>query len=194
MPTQGQSSLSDRLHTEIPLLRVYARLMTNDASSADRAVVETLKHALSDIEQLRIRKALRIYLFMVLRDFLVASETVQGKSKALSVVYDRLKGPYWIENGHMERPISLATALLRLTFEDREAVVLRAGLGLSRMEAATIIGRELPVYDQRVQSGLTQLAKLLPQKALATALSDAMACRAFSGANKALELQEVLLH
>ena len=128
--------------------------------------METLKHALSDIEQLRIRKALRIYLLMILRDILVASETAQGKSKAISAVYDRLKGPFRIENGHMERPISLATALLRLTFEDREAVVLRAGLRLSRMEAATIIDCELPVYDQRVQSGLTQLAELLPQKAL----------------------------
>ncbi len=49
------------------------------------------------------------------------------------------------------------------------------------MKAATIIDCELPVYDQRVQSGLTQLAKLLPQKALATALGDAMACRTFSG-------------
>ncbi len=194
MPQQGQSSLSDKLRTEIPCLRAYARLMTNDVSVADRGVVETLQHALCDIERLRIRKALRSYLLMILRDILVASETAQGKSKALSAVYDRLKGPFRIENGHLERPISLATALLRLTFEDREAVVLRAGLRLSRMEAAAITGCELPVYDRRVRRGLTQLAELLPQKALAKALGDAMDCRAFSGVNKALELQEMLLH
>ncbi len=36
--------------------------------------MQTLKHALHDIEQLRIRKALQIYLLMILRDILVASE------------------------------------------------------------------------------------------------------------------------
>ena len=64
---QGQASLSDRILTEIPRLRVYARLMTNDVSSADRRVAETLKHSLSDIDRLRTCKDLQIHLFMILR-------------------------------------------------------------------------------------------------------------------------------
>ena len=64
---QGQASLSDRILTEIPRVRIYARLMTNDVSSADRRVAETLKHSLSDIDRLRTCKDLRIDLFMILR-------------------------------------------------------------------------------------------------------------------------------
>ena len=115
MPDQRQTSLCDRVLTEIPRLRVYARLMTNDVSSADRSVADTLKRALSDIERLRTCKDLRIHLFTILRAILVSGEAA-------------LKWSFQIANGHLERPISLATALLCLTFEGREAVVFRAGL------------------------------------------------------------------
>ena len=146
-------------------------------------VAETLQDALSNIERLRACKDLRIHLFMILRAILVSDETALGKFKWL----------FRLENGHLETPISLATALLCLTFEGREAVVLRAGLRLPRVEAATITGCELHIYDARVRKGLTRLAERLPQDALAKALSDAMmARRVFSGANK--ELREMLLH
>ncbi len=181
MPDHGQTSLSEAILTELPRLRVYARMMTNDIASADRAVADALEHVLSDTEQLRIRKALRLYLFMILRDILV-SESAAGK----------FKGPFQIEN-ELETPVSLATALLCLTFESREAVVLRAGLRLSQVEAATIIGCELHIYDARVRRGLTRLAELLPQDEFAKAVSDAMMVRrAFSGANK--KVREMVLH
>ena len=134
----------------------------DDVSSADRSVADTLKRALSDIERLRTCKDLRIHLFTIPRAILVSGEAA-------------LKWSFQIANGHLERPISLATALLCLTFEGREAVVFRAGLRLSRAEAVTIIGCELYVYDARVWRGLTRLAEFLPQEALAKALGDAMA-------------------
>jgi RNA polymerase sigma-70 factor (ECF subfamily) len=184
MQDRGHASLSDRILTEIPRLRVYARLMTNDVSIADRSVAETLQDALSDIERLRACKDLRIHLFMILRAILVSDETALRK----------FKGLFRIDKGHVETPISLATALLCLTFEGREAVVLRAGLRLSRVEAATIIGCELPIYNARVRRALKRLAEILPQDVLTRALSDAMACRAFPETNKAFEPQEMLLH
>ncbi len=162
MPDQRQTSLSARVLTEIPRLRAYARLMTNDVSSADESVADTLKHALFDIERLRTCKDLRIHLFTILRAILVSGEAA-------------LKGSFQIANGHLERPISLAAALLCLTFEDREAVVLRTGLRLPREDAMTIIGCEPRIYNARVCRGLTRLAEVLPREALAKALGDAMA-------------------
>ncbi len=152
-PNQGEPSLSERVLVEIPRLRTFARLMTNDASSADRAVTETLKYALHHIERLGACKDLQIHLFIILRAILVKCEA-------------ELQVSFWIENGHLERPISLATGLLSLPFEGREAVVLRAGLRLSRMTAAIIIGCEPHIYDARVLKGLIRLAELLPQVAL----------------------------
>lgn len=50
-----------------------------------------------------------------------------------------------------------------------------AGLRLSREEVATIIGCEPNIYNARVRRGFARLTELLPQQALAKALSDAMA-------------------
>ena len=102
MPDQGQTSLSKAILKEIPRLRAYARLMTNDVSIGDRGVAETLQHALSNIEHLRACRDLRIHLFMTLRAVLVSDETALGK----------FKGIFRIENEYLETPISLATARL----------------------------------------------------------------------------------
>ena len=87
--------------------------------------------------------------------------------------------------------MSLASALLYLNFENREAIVLRAGVRLSREEAAKIIGCELHVYDARVRCGFAQLAELLPAER-ANSPGEAIYSRAFSGMGKALELQEMV--
>jgi RNA polymerase sigma-70 factor (ECF subfamily) len=174
MPDQHQPSPSETILAEIPRLRVYARLMTNDPSSADLQVADALQHAFSDVERLRACKDLRVHLFSILRTLLAS-------------------GSFRIENGHLERPVSLATALLCLTFEAREAVVLRTGLKLSGEQAATIIGCELHIYDARVRRGLTRLAELLPQAVFPKAARDAMmGLSAFSGAET--EPREMLLH
>jgi DNA-directed RNA polymerase specialized sigma24 family protein len=163
----------------------------NDVSSADREVTETLKRALSNIDGLCKCKGLRVHLLTILRNLLIDSERAPRKFKDLSATYERLKGPFRIaKDGHGERPISLASALVRLNFEDREAVVLRAGVRVSREEAAKIIGCELPVYDARVRCGFARLAELLPAEAPANSPGEAIYCCAFSGMNKALELEE----
>jgi len=193
MPDQVETCLSEAILTEIPHLRAYARLMTNDVSSADREVTETLKRAFSNIDGLCKCKGLRVQLLTILRNFLIDSELAPRKFNGLSAIYERLKEPFRNANGgHGERPMSLASALPYLNFEDREAVVLRAGVRLFREEAAKIIGCELHVYDARVRCGFARLVELLPAEAPANSRSEAISCRAFSGMNKALELQEML--
>ena len=191
MPDQIQTCLSEAILAEIPHLRSYSRLMTNDVSIADREVAEALQRALSHIERLRKRNGLRVQLLTILRSILVTGEAAPGKLRPLAAIYERLKMPFRsMAARHPERPDSLASALLLLNFEDREAVVLRAGVRVLREDAAKIIGCEPHVYDARVRSGFARLAELLPRNAP----GDAMACRAFSGTNKALELEEALAH
>jgi RNA polymerase sigma-70 factor, ECF subfamily len=189
MPDQVETCLSEAILTEIPHLRAYARLMTDDVSSADQQVTETLRRALFNSEGLCKRSGLRVQLLRILRNFLIDSELAPRKFKGLSAIYERLNGPFRNANGgHGQRPMSLASALLYLNFENREAVALRAGVRLSREEAAKIIGCELHVYDARVRCGFV----LLPAEAPANSPSEAIYSRAFSGLNKALELQEML--
>jgi RNA polymerase sigma-70 factor (ECF subfamily) len=192
MLDQVETCLSETILTEIPHLRAYARLMTDDVGSADQQVTETLRRALSNSERLCKRSGLRVQLLRILRNSLIDSELAPRTFKGLSAVYERLNGPFRNANGgHGQRPMSLESALLYLNFENREAIVLRAGVGLSREEAARIIGCELRVYDARVRCGFARLAELLPAEAPADAPSEAIYSRAFSGISKALELQEM---
>ena len=193
MSDQVETCLSEAILTEIPHLRAYARLMTDDLSNADRQVTETLRRALSNIEGLCKRSGLRVQLLRILRNFLIDSELAPRNFKGLSAIYERLNGPFRNANaGHGQRPMSLASALLYLNFENREAIVLRAGVRLSREEAARIIGCELHVYDARVRCGFARLAELLPAETPLNPSSEAICSRAFSGLNKALELEEML--
>ena len=188
-----ETCLSEAILTEIPHLRAYARLMTDDVSSADQQVTETLRRALSNDEGLCKRTGLRVQLLRILRNFLIDNELEPRKFKGLSAIYERLKGPFRNANGLAgQRPTSLASALLYLNFENREAIVLRNGVRLPREEAAKIIGCQLHVYDARVRCGFARLAELLPAEAPVNHSSEAICSRAFSGLNKALELQEML--
>jgi hypothetical protein len=106
-------------------------------------------------------------------------------------IYERLKAPFRIiSGGHAKRPVGLASALLRLAFEDREAVVLNAGVGLSFDEAAKVVGCEALVYEARVRRGFARLSELVPAEAPMTSAGEAAASYAFSGPRKAIELEE----
>ena len=193
MSDRVETCLSEAILAEIPHLRAYARLMTDDVASADREVTETLKRALSNSEGLCQRGGLRVQLLRILRNFLIDSELEPRKFKGLSATYERLKGPFRnADGGQGQWPMSLASALLYLNFENREAIVLRAGVRLSREEAARIIGCEFHVYDARVRCGFARLAQLLPAEAPENSPSEAVFSRAFSGLKKALELEDIL--
>ena len=177
-------------YERIPHLRAYATLMTNNVSRAHHGVTETLKRALSNLERLQERTDLRVELFTILRNFLVVSERSHKKVDALPTIYERLKGPFRVISlGYAQRSVSLASALLHIAFEDREAVVFSAGVGMPCEDAAKIIGCDPREYDARVRRGFARLSELVPAPPM-TFADEAVASYAFSGMLKALELQE----
>jgi RNA polymerase sigma-70 factor, ECF subfamily len=165
MSVHVQTYFSEAVLAEIPHLRAYARLMTNDVNKADREVEETLKRAMSIMDRMSKRADLRVQLLTVLRSFLIGSERSHLRQfTMLPATYERLNGPFRIGNGHSEGSLSLASALLYLDYEDREAVVLSTGVGFSHREAAKVCNCEVSVYDARLSRGLKQLTELLPAK------------------------------
>ncbi len=86
--------------------------------------------------------------------------------------------------------MSLACALLRLIFQDREAVVLRAGVRLSREEAGKIVGCGSRAFEARTRNGFARLAEILPGKTPPAFAGETASCRALSGMGKAIELQQ----
>ena len=190
MPDQVQTCFSEAILTEIPHLRAYATLMTNNVSRAHHGVTETLKHAFTNREGLCQGTGLRVQLLTILRNLLVASEPASHMVDPFPAIYERLKAPFRIiSGGRAKSPASLASALLSLAFEDRDAVVLSAGEGLPREDAAKVVGCEATVYDARLRRGFARLAELVPAQAQMSPVG-ATASYAFSGLRKALELQE----
>jgi RNA polymerase sigma-70 factor (ECF subfamily) len=136
--------------------------MTNDVNKGDHEVEETLRRATSVMDRMSKRVDLRAQLLTILRSFLIHSERRERRAfTGLSTIYDQLNPPFRIPNRYSESPFSLTAALVRIDFEDREAVVLSAGLGLSTREAAKMSGCDVGEHTARIDRGLFRLAQLL---------------------------------
>ena len=147
MPVRLQTQFSDTLLAEIPRLRAYARLMTNDGVKADQEVEETLKRAFANEDRLHNRRQLQVGLFTILRNFLAHDYNLRHAD---------VRG---YPSASLETE-PLGAALLLLGFEDREAVILSAAVGFSDPDIAGICGCELEMVSGRVCRGLARLAEL----------------------------------
>jgi Sigma-70, region 4 len=103
----------------------------------------------------------------------------RGHFRVPPAIHEKLNGPFRIRNGHSQGSLSLASALAGLDYEDREAVVLSAGVHLSRREAAKLCGCEVSVYDTRLCRGLTRLAQLVPGESLGNIADDLAASETY---------------
>ena len=163
MSVHVRTYFSEAVLTEIPHLRAYARLMTNDLYKADHEVEETVKRAMSIMDRMSKRADLRVQLLTILRGFLISAALRRRRDFIGSpAIYEKLTSPFRIGNGHSDEPLSLASALMYLDFEDREAVVLSTGMSLPYQEAAKLCTCEIRMYEARLRHGLTRLAQLLP--------------------------------
>ncbi len=180
MSVHVQSYFSEALFKEVPNLRAYARMMTNDAARADIEVEETLKRAISIMDRMSRRTDLRVQLLTILRSFLIASERRHRRDfSGRSAIYDRFNRPFLAVSGDPEGPLSFASALVCLDYEDREAIVLTKAMMLTAKEAAAIIGCEAEVYRARVARGLARVAELIPGERPANRPCDAARGQAF---------------
>jgi DNA-directed RNA polymerase specialized sigma24 family protein len=186
------TNFSAAIFSELPHLRAYARLMTNDPYKADREVEETLKHAICIMDQMSGRAGLRVQLLAILRRSLIAIERMH--CMVPSAMYEKLNSPFRIGNGYSKGSIGPASALLYLDYEDREAVVLTAGMRLSSLEAANMCGCEVGVYAARLRRGQAQLTELLPEKWNGSLLSEPIVGEVFAPMKAAGEFEKAALH
>jgi RNA polymerase sigma-70 factor (ECF subfamily) len=198
MSVHVRSYFSEALLKELPHLRAYARLMMNDLYKADHEVEKTLKRAMCSMDRMSGRSDLRVQLLTILRSFLIGGEhRLRKHFTASPAIYERLNSPFRIGNRHSESALSLASALVCLNFEDREAVVLSAGVRLSPREAAKMCGCEVSVYDARLCRGFARLAELVLEKWDGASAGEAIvsqASAAMKGAGKVQEARALSRH
>jgi RNA polymerase sigma-70 factor, ECF subfamily len=163
MPVHVRPGLASAILAEIPRMRAYAQLMTNDRSEADREVEETLKSVLGDDICWSDGDQLRVGLFIILRSFLARTRRpplLQGVRDAYGAFCCSFAALGWTDA--RDRAVTdVGPALLLLSFEEREAMILSAAAGFAELEIAEICGCARETVKERVQNGRARLAELL---------------------------------
>jgi RNA polymerase sigma-70 factor (ECF subfamily) len=163
MRENAQTDFSSAILAEIPHLRAYARLMTNDRSEADREVEETLKAIPANAIRCCGKAQLRAMLFKIMHGLLVRDlgpalrRGVPEPSGALC----SLEAAIRTANGDAQTMAGVGAALLRLDFDHREAIILSAAAKFSHLEIAGISGCEPERVRDSLIRGRAELAQLL---------------------------------
>jgi RNA polymerase sigma-70 factor (ECF subfamily) len=140
------------LLAEISRMRAYARLMTNEFGKADEEVCETLRCALADDGLLRGGSGLRLFVLLrniLARDNSAIPQYLPDAPRMLAALDDRF------------RKSEVGSALGRLDFEDREAVILSVAVGFSDPEIGEICECAPARIRGRIHHGLERLLELL---------------------------------
>ena len=163
MPVQAQANLAGAILAEIPRMRAYARLMTNDRLEADREVEETLKCVLAD----DIRWSEKIN--CVLRSLKSCAAFSPGNAPSTPSRSPRhirrlllLVRSTWLDRRQGSRGDTGWPRTLAAEFRGAGSDDLSAAAGFTDLEIAGICGCARETVKERVQSGPARLAELWP--------------------------------
>jgi RNA polymerase sigma-70 factor (ECF subfamily) len=163
MPVHSQADLASAILVELPHLRSYARLMTNDRSEAEREVEATLESASADDIGSSDKAQLRVQLFKTLRGFLARDQRSMLQRDIPHSCGSLCSSDAAIgtANGDAQTVTDVGPTLLRLDFGDREAIILSAAAKFSDLEIAEICECAPETVRGCVNRGRAQLAKIL---------------------------------
>lgn len=144
----------------VPMLRAFARILTRNPSEADDLLQETLCKALANIHQFSPGTNLKAWLLTIQRNTFYTAYKKKRREMTEAdppenVGYARPDQEWSLKLRAMDR------ALGRLPADQREALILVGGAGLTYEEAADICGCALGTIKSRVNRGRCRLLELL---------------------------------
>lgn len=145
---------------QLPLLRALARSLTRSPPEADDLVQETLTKAIANIDQFSPGTNLRAWLCTIERNAFYTNYHRKAREPLLDV--EELPGV--CVQAPQEWSVKLRTvdrALQQLSVDQREAVMLVGGVGMSYEEAAKICDCAIGTIKSRVSRGRTALLERL---------------------------------
>ncbi|MGH2340939.1 sigma-70 family RNA polymerase sigma factor [Segnochrobactraceae bacterium EtOH-i3] len=161
MPKDGPRSPRDELIACLPNLRAFAVSLCGQVSQADDLVQETLMKAWANLSSFTEGTNMRAWLFTILRNVYYSElrkrrrevEDVDGIHAAAAAVHPA-------QNGYMDLQ-DFRIALADLPDDQREALILIGGSGLSYEEAAEICGCAVGTVKSRVNRARRRLSERL---------------------------------
>jgi RNA polymerase sigma-70 factor (ECF subfamily) len=145
----------------IPNLRAFAVSLCGNFDRADDLVQETILKAWNKLDSFVEGTNLRAWLFTILRNVYFSEyrkrrREVEDADGAFAGKLTTAPG----QNSHMDM-LDFRAALDRLPVDQREALILIGGSGLSYEEAASICGCPVGTMKSRVNRARTRLGELL---------------------------------
>lgn len=155
-----ESDLSDEILSYLPALRAYGRSLTKDANEADDLLQETLLKALANTHRFQRGTNLRAWLFTIERNTFYSDYRRRKRESPGEADPENMLETGANQEWSMKME-AVKGALSQLPNDQRDALVLVGGLGLSYEEAAEICGCPLGTIKSRVNRGRAGLLKLL---------------------------------
>lgn len=145
----------------MPSLRAFARSLTRNASEADDLVQETLLRALSSLHQFRPGTNMKAWLFRIERN--VFYTNYRKRHREGTVLSKEVEDIPWVEAPQewLIKARAMSNALAQLPNDQKEALLLVSGTGLSYEEAAEQCGCALGTIKSRVCRARSRLLVLL---------------------------------
>lgn len=165
MPQQNGSPLSHELRTSllrvIPHLRAFAISLCGSVDQADDLVQDAILRGLSHIDKFEPGTNMRAWLFTILRNHFHTTyrrrrREVEDPDGLMAGMLSTLPE----QHGHLDLG-DLQTALAKLSFEQREVLLLIGAEGLSYEETAMIVGTKVGTVKSRMNRARARLAELL---------------------------------
>ena len=154
------SPLHKELVSLLPSLRAFARSLTRSQHEADDLVQETLTKALANIGQYAPGTNMRAWLCTIQRNTFYTNYHKRAREPLLMV--EELPGVYTKASQEWSLKLrAVDEALQRLPIDQREALMLVGGAGLSYEEAADVCDCALGTIKSRVSRARTALLRLL---------------------------------
>lgn len=161
--SSAAKALEEEILDLLPALRAYGLSLARSPADADDLVQETLLKALANAHRFQRGTNLRAWLFTIERNTFYS----EYRRRKREIPSEADLGGTIGDDGAQEWAMELDDvkgALAALPCDQRDAVVLVGGIGLSYEEAASICDCPLGTIKSRVNRGRTGLHKILEQK------------------------------
>lgn len=158
-PESRPAPLAKQVVELIPALRAFARTFTLDPNDADDLVQETLVRALRSLDSFHVGTSLKSWLFTIMRNTFCTQYRKKvregpGAKECVSQHPTVAAGQEWsVAEGELK------AALLRLSGEQQQILIMVAGFGFSYEEAATVLECAIGTVKSRLNRAREALAE-----------------------------------
>ncbi len=160
--TSEHSDTISAIRLEIPRLRRFARYMTRDADYADDLVQECLARAIANIHSWQPGTNLRAWLFVILKNvFRNDKRRAQHDIAYRSRIENADQNTSPASQHHQMLLNEIQEAVLRLTEDHREVLMLIAVEGLRYEEVASILDISVGTVKSRLSRARAALRALV---------------------------------